>query len=186
MPPVRSARRSATDLRVAEIDLGVAKRRLCLKHPGAGDAGGGLPLIDRGFGDVVALQQVPAAAELDFGVGDLRLRPGDLRLPLGKLRLIGFLFDQEERIARLDHLPLGEQPLPQKSLYACPDIHFIDRDDPADETVIGGHRFPVDGCYSDSRRRRLWRRTGSSFLAVVARPERQQSEDSMRQRSAKI
>src|SRR5262249_33341173 len=127
------------DLGVAEIDLRLVERRLCLHHARLRRRLVGLALVDRRLRDVLVTHQLPTAVELQLAV-DLRrlgLREGGAGLLDG--RLVGRLLDQEQQVALLDVLSLFEFALLEKARHAGDDIDLIDRGEASDVIDGFGH-----------------------------------------------
>ena len=94
-------------------------------------------LIDRRLRDRVGPDQVLGSLQRDRRVPLGRLRADQLGLSLVDRRLIGVLLDDEQEVAGLDLLPLGESPLLQEALDTR---HQIDRVDGLDASNEGSRR----------------------------------------------
>ena len=89
------------DLGVAEIDLRPLERRLGLQDAGRGHLVGGASLVDLRLRNVLVLDQLFAALQLDRGVDAVRLGARELGLTLVDHRLVGRLLDHEQEVAGL-------------------------------------------------------------------------------------
>ena len=87
------------------------ERGLCGAHVSSSRALIRQILIDRRLRNRVGLDQFLGSLQRDRRISFGRLGAGQLRLSLVHRGLIGVLLDDEQEVAGLDLLPLGESPL---------------------------------------------------------------------------
>ena len=115
-------------------------------------------LIDRRLRNRVGLDQFLGSLQRDRGVSFGRLGAGQLRLSLVHRSLIRILLDDEQEVAGLDLLPLGEGPLLQEALDTRHQIDRIDRLDAPNEGSRGHDALHGRGGHGHRRNARSARR----------------------------
>ena len=157
-----------------EVELGLMDHRLLRGDGGLRHALGLLALVVGLLGDGLVVHQFLAAREIGLGEGEIGARLREIGAHLVERDLKRPVVDDEQEIALLHHLPVGEMDLGQVSGHARAHLDRVDGDEAADIFVLIDDR----ALHRLRHRHRRRRRAAGLLLAPLTAPgEGQQRRD---------